>query len=578
MSFNNGFSLPSADFDPLNNQAIRDYYKKKEDEGVLSGDPGVEDEIEAEAKQVVEEWEAAIGRKATQEEQDKIMTKIRRIRAGAWLEGIKKELAGKTTVPIAYFNRLAEENERSIAFLSHRMVGMAYERNKIAKEVHDLQDKNARLATLLKIEEEEKIEFQDKSTKLADENAKIQQDNNHLRDELDKAVQEAKKSEEMAINTLKQLEEANNNLKEENDNLAQYNIEAEEEIKLLNIDLIEQAKRDEKAAKGALDDCKQDKFNIEEEKAKVEEEARKDEESSDKNIKSLEEQLNKCREDLAAAMNDLQDDRAAMLKLSYDQDELIINYNKLKNDFDELKKEKDDKDKNPAQASNCWDTAKILKELKEAKEKDEDISQEVQDLIDRWLRRVAEVNDRREFYNAMEDLQRRFQELQDRIRAIYTLVGFEGDKFTAAEVLDNLEAELKKQPKNDMKLRLWCLKLAMDVHHETQKLVIEKLRVDDLRMKLDLSMTDDALSAECMMRYGLYEEEEIERRVDSRTQTYRIHRRELLDHLFAAANDLKTAAIRCPDNATRIRINEICEEHLSPLVLPAPKVQPSRRR
>lgn len=600
-STDHGFPLADPKFDPWDNQAIKDYYKKKEAEGVLSDDPGVEDEIEAEAKQVVIEWEIAMGRKATQEERDKVMTKIRRIRAGAWLEGIKKELAGQTTAPIAYFNRLAEENERSIAFVSHRMVGMAHERKKLAEEMRELQDTNGRLATLLKQREDENFELQDKNYELGENNIKIQQVADRLREDLEKAAKDAKQNEEMAVNALKQCEENRTDLKDENTKLAEENAEAKDEIERLRAELAkakEKAGKDEEAANDALDGCKEDKLKTEDENAKLKEEikklkeeehrlrdelakaiekAEKDEKASKDKIKDLEEQLQRCRDDLTGAMNDLQDDREAYKKLVYDQDDLTIKYNHLKIDFDKLKEENDKKDKNPTPVNHdCWDTAKILKELKEAKKKDKDISEEIDNLINSWLRRVADVNDRREFYNAMDDLQKLFRELQDRIRAIYTRLGFDGTKSTAEQVLTHLEAELDKQPREDMKSRLYTLSLAMELQLEHTRLHTEKLRTETLEMQLDLKKPDEDKAMELRMEYGIYEEEELERRVDSRTQTYRVHRQALLGHMFNAANDLKVAAAGCPHNATRRRINEICDKNLDPMSLPPPKVQPSR--
>ncbi|KAI0108167.1 hypothetical protein F4814DRAFT_47192 [Daldinia grandis] len=195
-----GFSLPDPGFDPSDNHAIKAYYEKKEKKGVLADEDGVEEDIEAEAERAVTDWEVAAGRTATDEERENMMARIRQIRAGEWLEGAKAQLVGKTTVPIAWFNRLVAQNEGVIHFVAQKSVEIKQRRQEANEKIAKLLEEVKRL-------KDAQVSGED-SSKLKAQIEELEQKVSTLQGDLKEAEENLKKLDEDNTSMEAQLEES----------------------------------------------------------------------------------------------------------------------------------------------------------------------------------------------------------------------------------------------------------------------------------------------------------------------------------------------------------------------------------
>ncbi|KAI2470945.1 hypothetical protein F4781DRAFT_388929 [Annulohypoxylon bovei var. microspora] len=505
-----GFSLPDANFEPWNNQAVRDYYKKKEQQGVLTGQNAVEDDVETEARQVVANWEKVMGRQATTEESERMMAKIRRIRAGAWLEGLKAQLVGETTVPIAYFNRLVAENEQSIAFVAEKMAEMSQERQEASEQINTLRGEILRLTSKgvsVDKDAEEKLQ------KAIDKNTELQEDNDRLRKEL-----------------------------ADGKPLADDKKEAE---------------------------CKEKIEKLESELRAVHAQRRE----RDQKIERLERDLRESRNREKKIKDEMKSQDKMLQMMSDREDEYAQRVLDLEKDLEKEKNKK--KPSRPNSPSSAVNIARILKGLKEAKDRNQDLTAEIDILIDTWMSGVANANRLREYHNAVEEMKTNETAFRNRVIDLYILLGFDGTGVTADQALETITKQLAEKPEgHPMKTELWALEVMTRLHLEHMELRAERLKTNTLEMQLEMAKSDAQLSAETKMQYGIYDEAELERRVDSRTQMYRQHRRDILDHIFDASNELAVVAIRCTHPPTAERIAEIRKKYLDPTSLPPPKPQP----
>ncbi|KAI1396351.1 hypothetical protein F4819DRAFT_491615 [Hypoxylon fuscum] len=238
------FILPDPDFDPTMNKAIKEYYEKKEKDGISGSSLGFEDSVEAEAEEAVSNWEKEAGRAATTEERERMMAVKRRILGGSWLEGAKEMLVGKTEVPIALFNRLVAENERTIGFVAQKMASNSDERKKLEAKVKSLQESADKAQSELRAcynqirERDEKIERLEEELKQSRsrENALKKESRNHdeivkqLSRELEDANRksddkkpdakkpdakkpDARKPEDMSTDDMRRIAESDDNLR-----------------------------------------------------------------------------------------------------------------------------------------------------------------------------------------------------------------------------------------------------------------------------------------------------------------------------------------------------------------------------
>ncbi|KAK6951303.1 hypothetical protein Daesc_007834 [Daldinia eschscholtzii] len=633
-----GFSLPVPGFDPSNNHAVVDHYQDKEKKGVLADEDSIETDIEEEAERVVADWEAKAGREATDEEREQMMTVTRSMRNSGWLEGAKAAVAGKTEVPVAWFNHVITEREQHLRFVSNRYLEMLRKRQETNEEIAQLnkelqrleedrtnerEELNYRVEELQKeIDELEKNHTAERD-QLTAQIAELTAEHSKVQDDLRTRIDELEKEYSTAQDELIKLEDTNKQL-EDDKALTQENFEKlEGDRDLLESQLKEARDREERL---------QEKYQRQESELNVCHRGRRKQEEEVENLKA---QLNAAR----ARERPLKDENRAL------EDEIAD----LKRQLEEMAKAKSAGPANglgsgpsngsgskpasgpvsstgggpingagngsssgpssgpgngpvngsgggpgsgvgsgasngasngsgnsPTNGTYQFDTIKLLRELKEAKETNSALGEESEELLAHWMARVADEHNLLEFYAAVGDLRQAMTDLNQRIVSFYNSLGNDDTVTSAEDALANLEKQIEEQPKEALGARLWGLKLVAEIHMLKTQLLTQVTRNDTLNMKLEMAKPDEQIEMEVRMNYGIYNEAEIQKRVDSETQTFRVQRREIVGRIFDCANRLEVIAIRCPHQPTQEAIRATSREYLSPLNLPMPRVQPAR--
>ncbi|KAI0842581.1 hypothetical protein F5Y06DRAFT_292515 [Hypoxylon sp. FL0890] len=534
-----GFTLPDPNFDPSRNPFLQQHYKNKREKGALPPEDGIEDDIETEANRRIADWEKVMGRKATDEERERMTGKIRQVLSGSWLEGAKAQLVGKKEVPIAWFNRLVAENERCIGFVAQRMAGLSHERMETHRTIKELQD------TIKKLEEDKSSGDADDDNckeeleKKKAENAKLEGQNTKLQEDLTKS-----KSRE------KNLQEKNERVESELRAVHQQRRERDTKIEFLNTQL-EESRGRETALKEEV-------------------------KGHDKTVKDLMSENDTLRQRATTAEDSvrvLTDEKKAL------SEELQALKESKGESSDPAGDAETTKPKSDPEAPVNFDTKKILGELKEAKQAGSEVSTEANELIDRWLSSVAGANNLREYHAAVDGIKENMAALRQRVVDLYKKMGSEEEGIDAEAIIDKLEALVDEQPNdNQTKMSVLVLKKQCDIQFMKQKLSLAKLGNQNLQAQLNMAKGDAEFEAEMRARHGTdtVSNEELDKRVDAKTQVYRQQRRDILNNIFGAANTLTTIAARCPDIPTREQIYEVNKKYLSPTSLPKPKPQPAR--
>ncbi|KAI1142537.1 hypothetical protein F5Y05DRAFT_409687 [Hypoxylon sp. FL0543] len=531
-----GFTLPDPNFDPSDNPFLKDYYDNKEENGPLNPEEGIEEDVETEARRRVSEWEKVMGRSATDEERERMMNKIRRLRSGSWLEGARAQLVGKTEVPIAWFNRLVAENESCIAFVAQKMAMFSKQRWESQQKINELRE------TIKKLEEAKPSDAgcQEELDKMMIEKAEMQQQIVKLQENLFRGSSGSRGA----------------------DNLRERNERVESELRAVYIQ-----RREQDAKISLLEN--QLKESRDRERA-VREHNDKQEMTIAGYVSQIEE-LQEFKGDVRETVKALRNE-GRMLQKEID----ALRAGKGESSGAETTESKSDQP--GAEQPVNFDTMKILQELKQTSQNGSELSAEANQLIDKWLARVADANNIREFHIAVIELREKMGALQKRVAGLYKNIGAkDGENLEADEIINRIEALLGEQPKNDpLKLSVWSLRQQFEVQLRDRMLELEKTKNQTLRLQLETAKTDDQLEAEMKIRYGIFNDAEVERRVDAKTQMFRQQRRDILDNIFGAANTLNGIAAKCPDVPTREQIHHVREKYLSPTSLPKPKSQRHR--
>ncbi|KAH8670822.1 hypothetical protein BX600DRAFT_537138 [Xylariales sp. PMI_506] len=113
MSFAPEFGRPEPGFDLEEcRQFIQEYYQKKIERHVLDSPGQRAPPVEERIKERIADFKTTTGKPPTEEQEARI-EEVTRLNSG-WLEGLKIDIAGQKTVPIAAFNRLVREAESVI--------------------------------------------------------------------------------------------------------------------------------------------------------------------------------------------------------------------------------------------------------------------------------------------------------------------------------------------------------------------------------------------------------------------------------------------------------------------------------
>ncbi|KAI0386733.1 hypothetical protein F5Y04DRAFT_288600 [Hypomontagnella monticulosa] len=552
-----GFDVPDPNYDL---EAKRKSIMKNREEGKLfSITAGFEDDPQTAAEKEIARWEKQTGKTASAALRKDMTDRIVRNREGGWLAGAKIKAQGQDKVPIDWFNRLVSEREDSLNLFATK----AMECSQIISQ------------------KQETIE-------------NLKNENQELKEQASKG-----KSEDGSDEKLTQCQAENNALKED---LAKAKSEVEENDKLLKADLSK--------AKSDLETIRAENEALKLELAEARSNAKKPDKSHQEKIERLESEnresyrqrnnhMNRAYEldkELGLARKreqDLKEDNRRLTKALADCEDNLRKSNASKN-----APSHSSNGSNEAQAGSSdagsgepganpdgqppelggMDTLKVIRELKKAKEENRDVREEADDLINRWLARVADNHNVREFYNTVDELSRTMGALQAQIITLYNDLRLpNGDAITAGEALDALTRYASQHPEDeDFQMRVWALKLIGDTHVAERETKTERVRNDTLNKQLDMCKTTDILERESTANYGMAQNEEVLRQVEERTQTYRMQRRAFVGTLFAANAQLTDVAAKCPHQPTIRAMEHVCNTYLDPITLPLPALEPSR--
>ncbi|KAI0164312.1 hypothetical protein GGR52DRAFT_114706 [Hypoxylon sp. FL1284] len=184
---------------------------------------------------------------------------------------------------------------------------------------------------------------------------------------------------------------------------------------------------------------------------------------------------------------------------------------------------------------------------------------------------------RRVFWGVVEDTRRAMGDLEQQAVELYRAFGFTDAVGSGGEALDRIAAQVRAHPNPESQLRLYAAQATIDRNVLRARLETEQLRSRQ-RQTQQKQGTTSAVQAEreSRMRYGIFNEDELARRLDADTQAYRLQRRDLLDTLVAARDAVARAADRCgPDVAADLR--RVRDDHLDITRLRAPRPQQPRQ-
>ncbi|KAI1438480.1 hypothetical protein GGR50DRAFT_640168 [Xylaria sp. CBS 124048] len=180
---------------------------------------------------------------------------------------------------------------------------------------------------------------------------------------------------------------------------------------------------------------------------------------------------------------------------------------------------------------------------------------------EKWARGVmAGSGGLLEFWDAVENTSREIKQLYQGIDKLSRLLGVADGVMDTPQILERILAQVSDSVE--------------DVKYPSPAIQILGLRVANmaaqtqiatLRVKLEQAQQPKT-DAEMQAFLGVVDEEEVERRVSNRTQTYRQHRCQLLRHIFDAQVEFLALARRSGGN--RAAIEKLVGQYLEPSSLP----------
>ncbi|KAI0521744.1 hypothetical protein F5B22DRAFT_499958 [Xylaria bambusicola] len=581
--FSDGFARPPPNFDP--EQAKADF-KKGAGNSFLDGRDEIEDSVEDEIQRKTSELEKARGKPVTAEEKEKIANKVRSLREGAWLEGLKLELVGKDAVPMEYFNRIVAENENSIMKVAQINARAERELTKRDSQINDLRKDTIRANKLT--EELVKCErhgadleahIQDLENKLEHEKAKQQKAdaNNALT-----------KCESQVSDLQKKLDAANRDLDEARQSLGKHY----EELNSLKQQKDEADKREESVksqAQDLMDDNKKLKAAADQASALQKQIA-----SSELKLASLKKENEKLKN---------------ATKIQGESDDLRKRILELEAGWEECKdkvKALEDENKNLKDASNATSGSPSNPDLDGLRKRiagldagimkrDEDITalraqleqvttgmpegsltelqarcvelRNARDMYrNRWARGVAANNaDLIMFWEAVENTNQEIKKLYSGLDRLGGVLGLRNKVLDRPAAFDEIIAKVSSSVTGEIDK---YQSPQLTVLHLLNANAIAKIQIETLKRDLDkaqIGRSEDEIKT--VLR--TVEEEVVEQRVSMRTQIYRAHRRDILAHLFTAQNEFLVLA---DNSADRAAIEALVDRFLRPNTLP--RIQP----
>ncbi|RYP26573.1 hypothetical protein DL767_007971 [Monosporascus sp. MG133] len=585
------FVSPTPGFDPADNEHIRRMYEKRKGKSPLQEDEP-EDRIEAIIKQKIDAVKKL--RDVSPEEEQWMTDKVRKLEFGRWLSAVRSELIGQTTVPIEYFNRLVAENERCIGYVAKhtaRPDRMIQERGAklkgLEEKVRDPQSQGTTLGGNQGLHDDE-----DTTRRL---NA-LNEEKNFLRTEMlgrDDAISELKsklqacEARGVQCKAKKRVLEAA---------LASAKSDSNEEAGQTNNDGDIQALRarivklkDE--LRGSRETNSKSYNRVQEleqacQQWRAREQGLKDDvRRGDEEVKNLKKEVSGLTRQLADARTESPNEAAgspdsADERLSKDNERLTRDNEKLRKEIEDLAAVV--MGFSEIKHSGGDDAAKLI-ELSDALALQNKRTRELIELKNimeseryKWMQRIEGKEP--EWWNQVEAMSKAKRDLDLKVLELFRRLQFTDENLDGLGAVARLNQVLDRTMTGKRPAALAILRLAGELQAALRDAATAQRKAADLQKQLNRSKRGNGVAAgERLPGRRDDDFEEFERRVDAKTQMFRLHRRAYLDNIFGADRELRVIAAVSPDDDTRNGINRVCENFLSPQSFPNPPQGESRR-
>ncbi|RYP09001.1 hypothetical protein DL765_008598 [Monosporascus sp. GIB2] len=571
------FVCPTPGFDPADNEHIRRMYEEGKGKVPLQEDEP-EDRIEAIIKQKIDAVKNL--RDVSPEEEQRMADKIRKLESGRWLSAVRPELVGQTTVPIKYFNRLVVENERCIGELEEKVKNLQSQGTASGgnQGLHDAEYTTRHLNTLNEENNILRMEMLGRDGTIGELKSKLQaceargvQYNTQIR-ELEAALASAKSdSNEEADQTnndgdIQALRARIAKLEDE------LRVSRETNSKKYNrVQELEEARQQWRAREqGLKNDVRRGDEEIKYFKKEVGELTRQLANARTESPNeaagspdSAEERLSKYNERLTSDNQGLSSDNEKLRKKIEDLRTVVIGLSEIKH-------------------GDGGGAAKLV-ELSDALAVQNKRNRELVELKSvleseryKWMQRIEGREP--EWWNQVEAMSKAKRDLDLKVLELFERLQFTDENLDGLGAIARLNQVLDRTMSGNNPAALAILRFAGELQVALRDAATAQRKVADLQKQVNRSKRGNGgATGERLPDRRYHDFEEFERRVDAKTQMFRLHRRAYLDNIFGADRELRVIAAASPDADTRNSINRVCENFLSPQSFPNPPPGESRR-
>ncbi|KAI8624852.1 hypothetical protein F5Y19DRAFT_467512 [Xylariaceae sp. FL1651] len=534
-----GFALPTPGFDPEQERAaMSEWYQQRGVVGVLAPADMAEESVEEEVRRKIADLERVRNGPVTEEERERITAKCIELREGGFIEGLKPILVGMKSVPIEYWNRLVDEHEKTIAVVAEKASNVQRKMAEKDSEIEDLKNTlerqelgevETRSAALSEVQRlnDENAELKDKIEKGSQHEGEIKQTISDTQGGTDKKA--LTECQDQIVSIQKKLDAAEQHLQTSRNTASDY------------YNQVQTFRQQRQLGREREQACKDKVKRLEADLSVLEGEFSK--------LKAQ----NKDLQAAAAIKEDIFDPEGLKKQVS----DLLSKRERLNARIHTLETELARKSRAP-QGPDEPEAVQPQGGLEELKTQCAELKMSRDLYRDLWARGVAASNENLvEFWAAVENTSREIAQLHRGVETLSRALGLEENVVDPSKTLKNIQS---------LQLNLITLRY----ENMTTRLEAEQLR-RQLASTL-LPKTED----EMKLRLKIVDEEEVEKRVSSRTQTYRGHRRDILDHIFEARSAFQELADRNVDS--RDAIDALVHQYLDPTALPLPKLAASGGR
>ncbi|KAF2967651.1 hypothetical protein GQX73_g5932 [Xylaria multiplex] len=614
----NDFARPPPGFDL---EQAKKEFSTRYGQGLFDPADGVEESVEDEITRKIADLEAA-GVAVTGKDKKLIANKIRSLREGAWLENLKLRLVGKDTVPIEYFNRLVAQHENTIVQVTWINIEGGRKLKEKDAQIEGLRNLNSKLSgddsTPLNnaILQDENNDLKEKLAKCQKHGKKLENRLQGLRDELqserskpkgdtngDSALAECKNR---VGDLQKQLDSANQSLETARKTASKhYNnvqslrqqlieirrrergvkdeaIKLRKEIKDLSDALaLTQDLNEVNTLKGRLVKSELERANCKAKVEALEKENRdlknaattqgqpSDSEATQRRMEAMQRRIAELRTELAGSNGKLtslerenqrlKDDAAARADPTDPKQRIGDLLAEVRVRDENIKALEALLDQARDNSPRGGDSDNPQGSVAELQARCAALRAESEMYRERWARGVTNDNPAlAQFWGAVENTSQEIKQLYQGIARLGNILGLTDGVLDTPAILEKIITQVSLSTTEDRHTpQLTILSL-----RNTN--LIAQVRIESLLRDLDraaLSRSPDEVRASLRA----VDEQEMERRVSTRTQTFRNHRRAILGHIFDAQAEFLALAERSGD---RDAIEALVDRFLQPGSLP----------